>query len=162
MANNYLQFSVAVEVNPDKVEELKAVDKWLQDVKNGVFENLDEAKLPDCIHDEDAVLFEYCQNQMRYEGCGFDTELYSSNYYVCAEEYGEVDLATEWLCALIRLELLKPKTGYVVFTWAETCDKPRPDEFAGGAAVISRHGVKFQQHGWEWAREQYKEMCHAA
>lgn len=162
MANNYLQFSVAVDVNPDKIEELKQLDQWLTDWKNQDIEYVDDIQLPSFIKDEEAVLLEFCKQQLVYESVGFATNIYKSEYYVYADEGGEVDLATEWLYVLIRLDLLRPKTGYVVFTWAETCSKPRPDEFAGGAAIISCFGVKFQDNPWEWARNQYKEMCHAA
>jgi len=166
MANNYLQFSVVVDVNPDKINELVALDDWRNLLRDQEVESIDEIKLPDFISDEDAMLFEFCQQYMVYEESGFETTfcpaVCPSEYYVYSEESGVVDLAVEWLYVLIRLELLKPKTGYVVFTWAETCSKPRPDEFTGGAAVISHYGVKFQQNAWEWANKQYKEMCYAA
>jgi hypothetical protein len=160
MANNYLQFSVAVDINPDKVEELKAMEKWLKTVTTHEIEEIDELKLPDHINNIVGEMFE--QIFYEHESCGFETTIYESEYYVYAEECGDIDLATEWLYALIRLEILKPKTGYVVFTWAETCSKPRPDEFAGGAAIICHHGIKFQDNAWDWAFKQYKEMCHAA
>lgn len=159
MANNYLQFSVAVEVNPDKIDQLKSLNNWLKDVENQMFDNIDDIKLPDIVSGEESGLFDYLKRMM-LEGCvDFTSTLYESEYYVYNDENGNIELATEWLFILIRLELLKPKTGYVVFTWAETCDKPRPDEFAGGAAVISRHGVAYQQNAWEWARNHYKKQC---
>jgi hypothetical protein len=153
---------VAVDINPDKMEELKTLDRWLYDLRYQDFENAAEIKLPDFINDEVKELFEFCQQQILYESQGFETTFYESEYYVYAEECGNVDLATEWIFTLIRLEILKPKGGYVVFSWAETCSKPRPDEFAGGTAIICRHGIKFQENAWEWAQKQYKEMNHAA
>jgi hypothetical protein len=32
-------------------------------------------------------------------------------------------------------------SGYVAFTWADTCSKPRPGEFGGGAAFVSAKGI---------------------
>lgn len=35
------------------------------------------------------------------------------------------------------------------FAWADTCSKPRPNEFGGGAAVVSAKKTKFI-HTFEW------------
>ena len=93
-----------------------------------------------------------------YEGYGFHTIRYSEEYFVYCEDFGYVDSAIEWIYLLIRMELLRTKMGYVVFTWAHTCDNPRADEFSGGVAMISRYGVKYQQDPWNWAKEAYQQL----
>lgn len=39
------------------------------------------------------------------------------------------------------------KLGYVTepiaIYWADTCSKPRPDEFAGGAAIVTKKRVQW-------------------
>lgn len=59
------------------------------------------------------------------------------------------------LADLLQLFLLEFHPDHALsFSWADTCSKPRPDEFGGGAAVISASEVRFL-HTSEW---RYREI----
>lgn len=158
MANNYLSFSVSVEFDPDKLDQLTEINDW----KDEIFNNEDDIDLTLAKAPEFAKKWleesKYLERILDNESYGFSTSIDKDEYYVYCEEYGYVDSAIEWIYLLIRMELLRPKEGYVVFAWAHTCDKPRPDEFSGGVAMISRYGVKYQQDPWNWAKETYEQL----
>lgn len=161
MANNYLNFSVAIEFDPDRLDQLKELDDWNDCIFNNDVESGDvELILATAPEFAKKWLKEsdYVHTILEYEGCGFSTKGDSEEYYVYCEEYGYVDSAIEWIYLLIRMELLRPKNGYVTFAWAHTCDKPRPDEFSGGVAMISSYGIKYQQDPWNWSQEAYQQL----
>jgi hypothetical protein len=159
MANNYLQFSVAMDIDPDKLEQLKELNDWNDCIFNNEVEDA-ETILATAPEFAKKWLEEsnYLKVILDFEGHGFITEIYGNEYIVYCEESGYIDSTVTWIYTLIRMEVLRPKEGYVVFTWAETCDKPRPDEFSGGAAMISRYGVDYQQGPCQWAKDAYNQL----
>lgn len=164
MADNYIQFSVGVTLNPDKIDQLKELETWYLGIFEEPIPDVDKiwATVPafakDVLEQTDLIA-----TSLDYVDRGFITRIEdSSYYYVYSEEYGNVDLATEWLYALLKLYILIPVPSFIMFTWAETCSKPRPDEFLGGAAVITHLGIHFREYAYDWAYNKYKEVCHAA
>lgn len=53
--------------------------------------------------------------------------------WIHAEDFGSPDNAEQFVSQLAKEITLKGKWG---FEWANTCSKPRPDSFSGGALVI--------------------------
>lgn len=109
MANNYLQFSTLLDVG--SAENARTALAWLDDESNPVgFE------------------FPYERGFVATtEGCE------AGAIFLYAEEYGDPDnlMLFARTCA-VEFGL----TGKWGFTWAETCSKPVPDEFGGGALVL--------------------------
>lgn len=158
MANNYLQFSVAVEINPDKMIQLKELDQWQNEIFNNDVDFDVELIIKTAPEFIQPILqnTDYVRDLLIY--AGFSTTLEQDKYYVYCEDCGNVDAAVTWIYTLLQADLLQPKRGYVVFTWAETCDKPRVDEFGGGCAMISKIGIEFQQNPYNWATDAYDQL----
>jgi len=105
MANNYLQFSFAIDDISDEERE------WLDA--------------------EDQT------NRHSEESIDLDIRVVDSVAYFTAEESGDV----EGTAQIVELFLKKfRKKDHVIFEWAETCSKPRPDQFGGGAAIVTADG----------------------
>jgi hypothetical protein len=118
MANNYTQFSVQVPLRKGKhvhAAAVKLIDEGYEERRKA-----DEEMRYD---DLEAIGFEF-----QYDGtCG--------DLYLYAEEHGAPDHVVSYIETLIHRRLaLEP----VYFEWAYTCSKPRPGEFGGGGALITK------------------------
>jgi hypothetical protein len=95
-------------------------------------DNTDEG--PACLYDEDSA-----------EGV-----------WAYTEEWGDVERLVEVVAAWqTSCHVADPW----ILTWAETCDKPRLDEFSGGAVAVFKgecHWVVPGQECIEWIAEQRK------
>jgi hypothetical protein len=138
MANNYTQFSFAF-----KVKGLKA-KAWIE-------KTID--KLVKASNDEEAdeEILEMFPDWEDYLDVGFRTEMEpvasardgKPNLFeliIFSEESGNVDHAANFVQAI--LSRFDPK-GKVGFQWADTCDKMRPDQFGGGACVVTAEKQKW-------------------
>jgi len=134
MANNYTQFSFAF-----KVKGLKA-KAWIEKT----IDKLVKASNDEQADEEILALFPDWED---YLDVGFRTEMEPSagkknqfDLIIFSEESGNVDHAANFVQAI--LQRFDPK-GKVGFQWADTCDKMRPDQFGGGAAVVTATSTKF-------------------
>lgn len=134
MANNYTQFSFAF-----KVKGIKA-KAWIEKM----IDKLVKASNDEKADEEILALFPDWED---YQDVGFRTEMEPAagkknqwELIVFSEESGNVDHAANFVQAI--LQRFDPK-GKVGFQWADTCDKMRPDQFGGGAAVVTATSTKF-------------------
>lgn len=126
MANNYLQFSVELKIDPQHQEKIKQI---ITNQPNG-----DDWPCE--------VSFEICNER--------------KSIILYAEEYGNPEQAADLIYQLIQKELVK-YSKYILLTWAETCSKPRPDEFCGGAFMIHKDGIEWMPPPSIWAESCYLE-----
>jgi len=115
MANNYLQFSTAInELTDDEMgwwkTKIVEVDNW------------------DCELDNGPLGIQFSLNEQRKE------------VWFCSEESGNM----EFLANVVQefLEAHRPNYYFTV-TWACTCSKPRLDEFSGGGVLVTASDVKW-------------------
>lgn len=127
MANNYLQFSVELEIAPQHQEKIKEI------ITNQ----------PDGDEWQSEVSFEICNG-------GKYLVLY-------ADECGDPEQAADLIYQLIQEGLVK-YNKYILLTWAETCSRPRPDEFCGGAFMIHKDGIELMPSPSTWAESRYLEI----
>ena len=76
---------------------------------------------------------------------------------IYSEESCNVDALAEMLRSYLKI--FDPD-HILYFTWASTCSKMRPDEFGGGAFVISDDSISWM-NTWAWAEQemnQWKEI----
>lgn len=87
---------------------------------------------------------------------GFETGIEEGRVYLYTTEWGMPYRAGE----VVRkfFELFRPK-GTLVFGYADTCSKPRPFEFRGGAVLVTAKTVELID-AVLWAQERIKELGH--
>ncbi len=86
-----------------------------------------------------------CENLQHFDG----DRLWIAGMESFNPEYVAI-LLHEWMLAF---DIEEP----VAFQFAEICDKPRPDEFGGGAVVVSQAGIEFL-HTHSWAEQTINEL----
>lgn len=124
MANHYQQFSVSVRLHG------KVAASWIADTMR---ERRRERRL----------LIEKGYTKEADEIAGdFDSSIDDDAYLCIADAGGDgnVQHAAEFLRELIKLGYV---TGPVAIYWADTCSRPRPDEFVGGAAVVTKRRIEW-------------------
>jgi len=148
MANNYTQFSFTFVVNGLKAKA------WIDRM-------VDKLAKAGCDDTEDEEILELCPDWPYYQDAGFRTEMQpikgkrsQFELYVFAEESGNVEHAANFTQAI--LQRFNPK-GVVGFEWAETCDRARPNEFGGGAAVVTATSTKFMSTRL-WVERELKKL----
>lgn len=127
MANNYSLFSIRLNADPERAaEELK----WLKDKTK----RLEDGK----------AVFGYSGHAGWAVDC-YDTA--PNTIYLSSE----ITFDPEGLGILLMNYLKEFHDEQVLkVEWAETCSKPKPDEFGGGAMVVSLDGFEFF-HTSQWA-----------
>jgi hypothetical protein len=113
MADNYTQFSTMIE-------------------------NLTESERAWCVKYLEELAARSDEEIQEQGDCGIALE--SEGLWLYAEEYGDVEFA-----ALVIQEFLKncrPDKCFG-FEWANTCSKPRIDEFSGGGVFITATDMKW-------------------
>lgn len=128
MASNYTQFSVSLPL-PDGDNNRQMVDEWyhskLAEYDRWFDEHLEEGT-------ED-----YEENPLG----GFDWELSDGCVWVYADENGNEEIAADFIQDyLISMGI----DGGILMTWANTCSKPRINEFEGGAVIITKDNMLWQ------------------
>jgi len=69
---------------------------------------------------------------------GEDGSLDAGTLYVFSEDGGGLEAAAQLVQSLlVRFDIAEP----VILEWADTCSRPRPDAFGGGAMVITRDRI---------------------
>lgn len=78
--------------------------------------------------------------------------------WVYADEGGQVEYLADIVCEFqTRFSIDKPWS----LEFAETCSKPRLDEFSGGA-VVCCNGAAYWMHTTQWVEEKIKELTAAS
>lgn len=139
MANNYCQFSFQFNVGE--------LNKKVFDMYSTTFVD-DELHQPEWMSDD---LF----NQLFDCECfPFSLELEKEAIWIYAEEYGDVEILSNFLKDVMRFLNVD---GGIYFTWANTCSKLRPNEFFGGACVATKDKTLFM-FPEAWAVKTLKEL----
>ena len=118
MANNYCQFSCALEAPTPK--EIKWLKKKLEELEE--------------------------QQEDDYEGMNFQANIEIADaaggkmLWIHADESGSPDDVANFVQAFLVAN--RPKDSFV-FSWSFTCSKPRLDEFGGGACFVTAKKMKF-------------------
>jgi hypothetical protein len=144
MANNYLQFSLAVGLRNDGEKEwCREALEYLNEFMHG---NIDPEE------DGRTQLYEEMKAFDELEvGCGLEFEwsidkvedkksACQSELWIQAGESGNPDQVAAFLQAFLKKH--RPKEG-IWFSWCYLCDSPRVNEFGGGAAAITADEMKF-------------------
>jgi hypothetical protein len=124
MADNYLEFSTDL--------ELRSADerRWL------------EAQLEDVEHRDNTVPRFLLDHPEPEAGsiAGFEVAWKDDSVVFYSEESANVDHLVHLVQKFLRK--FRPQEAWSV-TWAETCSKPRIDEFGGGAAFVTAGDVRW-------------------
>jgi len=155
MADNYLQFSEMLETK-DAEERL-----WLTDqleyivVEAGKIYLLDENPHADDVTWE-GPRFLHGIEEFRddWNEIGFTWCLEGDGLWIYTEESGNPDTAAMLIQAFFRK--FHPK-GIWKLEWAETCSKPRLNEFGGGAVVVTANDMYWMTSG-EFTSEKISEL----
>ena len=134
MANSYTQFSFTFPVN-------EAEQAWLQ-------AKID--RLTALIFGEVEPETEWEEDLVEESSFGLVVNFEEGAAYFMSEESGNVELAIDVVQQF--LSHFRP-TAAIGFEWANTCSKPRPGEFGGGACLITTTETKFINTGL-WLAEQ--------
>ena len=136
MANNYTQSSSFLPIPPEKLERAASI---IQQTEHEI-----------CIaqSQENQEDIEYCS-------VGCDTEVREGGVWIYGEEHFNPDHAENIARALVELLELD-----IVFacSWAYTCDKPRHDEFGGGAFCLKRGAETVWCDALSFCREQARQL----
>lgn len=144
MSNNYLQFSIELVPVKGKTDEIKEIFQQLEDwesmenTSHVVFQSGAGQELMQVIIDEEHV--------------GFTVQIHEDELFVYAEEYGSPEQAALFIQTLMVNNLVLFE-NFILLTWAETCSKPRPDEFGGGACMITPKEIHWRESAHQWAND---------
>lgn len=122
MADHYRQFSVAVRLHG------KLAAAWVTDTMRTRRRHSQQ-------------LMEEGYNEAADDvGTGFDWSIDDDHYLYVTDDAGDgnVEHAAEFLREPMRLGYV---TEPVAIYWADTCSSPRPEEFAVGAAIVTKKRV---------------------
>lgn len=75
--------------------------------------------------------------------------------WVCSEETCNLEAAALILQKLLQEEAIEPNhpKGALV-NWADTCSRPKVDEFGGSAFLVTADSVKWMPSSFDWAMTQ--------
>lgn len=153
MANNYTQFSFAVALDSDEEREwaIRAID---------FLENIEELLTTE---GEDGVILDthefYSILPDDYEyGLATSFAVDEDGLWIHSDDNGNPSDPIP----LVMTYLRKFHPDRVVsFTWANTCDRPRLDEFGGGAVCISAFDEEWESM-FDWLSSTRDRMLHDA
>lgn len=132
MANNYTSASFTIPVKDEDAARrwMQALEAWYRD---------ETQHLEPAVFGAKAAMIESRLRREFEQGLGFQWEVEpvcgTSRLWIAHEE--SIDMETAIDVAMAILELDENDEVYTA-EWANTCDKPRVDEFGGGAVAFSR------------------------
>lgn len=148
MANNYLEFSAALAVETDEERD------WLKRQLTETPVEYDEEHnawvevLPETPHEAiPRFLLDYSEQDT-------DEPVYVEFAYEWLDDgivfYSEETGSPEQVAHLVQkfLQRFHPDKSWGL-TWANVCSKPRPDEFGGGAVLVTAQGQRWM-NTWDW------------
>ena len=133
MANNYTQFSFEIDdITPDE-------KVWLEAEFERLEKSVDEIKALPKI--EQAAYGKLDDQYFTGYGRGFELDFEGDHCAWFHDRGGEGDL--EQLNEFLRRFIESQRPTYMItYGWADTCDKPRVDQFGGGRMLITKDGVE--------------------
>lgn len=136
MADIYRYSSFAIELaNEGELRWLKTVFGWCDDVIN----NIDEAAHMKAV--EQLADYGITEDELDDSGFGWALQIDQPKAYIYGEsEYVNIDVMASILVAFL---LEHDRKDAIYFTYADTCSKPRPGHFGGGAVVCTKDGAEF-------------------
>lgn len=156
MANNYLEFSEALEIKTEEEE------KWLMKYSEPI-ENIEELIDEDGEIDEDLA-------EKYYEDLDYEDEIRdwgsfcvamegtfedkNREAWIYSEEYGD---PYQVACLVKALFKKFGREDWWQLSWAEYCSKPRVGEFGGGAFVVTKDEIRWLNMG-DWVADTIKEL----
>jgi hypothetical protein len=126
MADNYLEFSVALDLKSD--EERRWLQQQLEEVEHEAGDDMPR------------FLLDYPDRDEGETFAGFEVAWHDDSVSFYAEEGVNVGHLVHLVQKFLRQ--FRPNEAWSV-TWAETCSKPHVDEFGGGAAFVTADEVKW-------------------
>jgi hypothetical protein len=147
MSQNYTQFSFGIETTPEQAEWLAAVHALC----TGLEEAIDGE--PPRPPSEPRFATAYTLIEQCIAGdltASVSIEADGTSVWLHADECGDVEYTADLLAAM--LESFN-SDAILSFTWANTCSRMRPDEFDGGAVVITKDEIRFLSPS-RWIDEQ--------
>lgn len=133
MANNYLQFSFTVPATQEQADWVGAFVATCHDRCEGIGEDADyDQDILRCLEGDlfPDVEIEYLDNELWFH----------------ADESGDVEFTANLVHEFLNKFSLD-HSDPIAFEWACTCSRPRPGEFSGGAAFVTKDGVEFMTTG---------------
>lgn len=155
MADYYTSWSFALEVSQEELEWVKKVfeqlekmtdtaDDGARDVLRDEIETKFGVIVGDVFEDDghDFIPFDYSWNDTDERSIWFHGD--------CGGQVGAAEIVRAFL------QQWRP-TASTNITWAETCSKPRPGDFAGGAIFITATSKTFF-HTADWLKQMHEEF----
>lgn len=144
MANNYTQFAEVLTFDTD--EERKWFEGIAKLLEQWAMENADESEHANLTSPEAVLLLEVFENRGTHTDFGLDmldadADSTHGSVLIYALESGDPLQAA----MLIQRFLLTWRPGLRFswcLSWADTCSKPLPGSFGGGAVVVTAKGIK--------------------
>jgi hypothetical protein len=159
MSNNYVQFSASLALSSEEERQ------WLrQQLDEVCLYQLPDGSLRAVTEDEPepeggGVVAEavprffaeaYRPAELNAEPAMCQYELRPDEFWVYSEESDDPEPPARLVQLFLR-KFAPSKTWFVTF--ATTCDKPRVDEFGGGAVFVTAEEISWV-NGYQWAEEQ--------
>jgi len=138
MANNYTSASFVIPVKDAEVtrQRMKALEEWMH--------SQDDAALQS-FGDKAAVVAKALAEQLEQGALGFAWDLEGGTQGGTLGLFHDETIDMEAAVTVAQLLLdLDDNDAVCSATWADTCSKPRVDEFGGGAVVFDRHRAEWQ------------------
>jgi hypothetical protein len=149
MSNNYTQFSFQIVVTKEQAEWLSAVHALCSDLQEAV--DGEPPRPPSDPRFASAyTLIEQCIAGDLSASVEIDAGEGAAWFH--ADDCGDVEYTADLLAAMLAAF---DSDAILSFTWANTCSKPRLDEFDGGAVVITKDDTKWLSPS-RWIDEQVK------
>jgi hypothetical protein len=124
MADYWTVFSFAVPLETD--DEIAWAHLAVALLKARSEDNVEPSDLEAILPDDDWI--------------GYEAEIDDDGLWIHSEECGQ----PEHVVPLVQEFLLRFRPqDHVGFSWADTCSKPRIDEFGGGACLITAEAVRW-------------------
>lgn len=135
MANNYTSASFVIPVKDSELtrQRLKALQLWIDEE--------DADTLHQCFGEKAEAVAKAMEERVDQGDLGFDWYVEDGKLGLCHDE--TIDMEAAVTVAQLLLDMDDNDTVYAA-TWADTCSKPRVDEFGGGAVVFDRHRAEWQ------------------
>lgn len=153
MANYYTQLSFAVVMPKEHYDWITRFDQACEQAM--CIDIMDDS----VIHEIDPELEELAKDATGYEYAGISMEYMENETDPFLWIYADECANAEYIGFILQkyLQYFGIKDRFIGFEWANTCSKPRLDEFGGGAAVVSHDDMKFMNTG-RWIEKTIREM----
>ena len=151
MADNYSQWSESIVISNEEAA-------WFEQVLSLNFDDTEDQE--DALNAFEAKLSALGVEVTLEDECWPDFEYEINNngdskeLYVYSEEYGSLDN----LSSVIAGFIIKFRPDYIFsLTYAETCSRPRPSEFSGGAMIVTATET-YYHNAFTWVQEKLKTL----